>query len=115
MTPIEGGLCFERLCRASITVPGPEVDCLCECAREHDCVVVIGLNERDLRSVAAIYNTNLIIGNKGTLLGKHRKLVPTWAEKLTWAGGDGSSLPVYDTPVGPLGTLACGEKALQAP
>src|SRR3546814_9135128 len=43
------------------------------------------------------------------LLGRHRKLVPTWAEKLTWAGGDGASIRVYDTPVGPLGTLACGE------
>jgi nitrilase len=109
MTPIEGSAWFERMCRASITVPGPEVDQLCAAAREHDCVVVIGVNERDLRSVATIYNTNLIIGVDGTLLGKHRKLVPTWAEKLTWAGGDGSSLRVYDTPVGPLGTLACGE------
>ncbi|RVT95088.1 carbon-nitrogen hydrolase family protein [Sphingomonas crocodyli] len=109
MTPIEGGAWFERLCRSAITVPGPEVDRLCAAAREHDCVVVIGINERDPRSVATIYNTNLIIGANGTLLGKHRKLVPTWAEKLSWAGGDGSSLKVYDTAVGPLGTLACGE------
>ncbi|NNM75736.1 carbon-nitrogen hydrolase family protein [Sphingomonas sp. ID1715] len=109
MTPIEGGPWFERLCLAAITVPGPEVDRLCAAAREHACVVVIGVNERDPRSVATIYNTNLIIGADGTLLGKHRKLVPTWAEKLTWAGGDGSSLRVHDTAVGPLGTLACGE------
>ena len=109
MTPIEGSAWFERLCRAAITVPGPEVDRLRAAARDHDCVVVIGINERDLRSVGTIYNTNLIIGPDGALLGRHRKLVPTWAEKLTWAGGDGSSLRVYDTPVGPLGTLACGE------
>lgn len=109
MTPVEGSAWFERLCRAAITVPGPEVALLCATAREHDCVVVIGVNERDPRSVATIYNTNIIIGADGTLLGRHRKLVPTWAEKLTWSGGDGSSLRVYDTPVGPLGTLACGE------
>lgn len=109
MTPIEGSAWFERLCRAAITVPGPEVERLQAAAREHDCTVVIGVNERDLRSVATIYNTNLIIGADGTLLGRHRKLVPTWAEKLSWAGGDGSSLRVHDTPVGPLGTLACGE------
>jgi aliphatic nitrilase len=109
MTPIKGSVWFERLCRASITVPGPEVDQLRAAAREHDCVVVIGINERDLRSVGTIYNTNLIIDADGTLLGRHRKLVPTWAEKLTWTGGDGSSLRVYHTPVGPLGTLACGE------
>ena len=109
MTPIEGGVWFERLCRAAITVPGPEVEQLCAAARDHDCVVVIGVNERDPRALGTLYNTNLIIGTDGTLLGRHRKLVPTWAEKLTWAGGDGSSLRVYDTPVGPLGTLACGE------
>src|SRR3546814_11179093 len=56
-----------------------------------------------------IYNCNLVIGADGSLLGRHRKLVPTWAEKLTWAGGDGASIRVYDTPVGPVGTLACGE------
>jgi nitrilase len=109
MTPIEGGIWFERLCRAAITIPGPEVDRLCAAAREHDCVVVIGVNERDRRSVATLYNTNIVIGADGTILGRHRKLVPTWAEKLTWTGGDGSSLRVYNTSVGPLGTLACGE------
>lgn len=109
MTPIEGSAWFERLCRASIEVAGPEVERLCAAAREHGCVVVIGINERDPRSPATFYNTNLIIGADGAILGRHRKLVPTWAEKLTWAGGDGSSLRVYDTPVGPLGTLACGE------
>lgn len=109
MTPIEGGVWFERLCRAAITIPGPEVEQLCAAAREHDCVVVIGVNERDPRALGTLYNTNIIIGADGTILGRHRKLVPTWAEKLTWAGGDGSSLRVYDTPVGPLGTLACGE------
>jgi aliphatic nitrilase len=51
----------------------------------------------------------LFIGDDGTLLGKHRKLMPTWAEKLTWSQGDGSSLRIYDTAIGPLGGLACGE------
>src|SRR3546814_17266163 len=49
------------------------------------------------------------MGPDGSILGKHRKLGPTWAEKLTWASGDGSSLRVFDTPVGKLGGLACGE------
>lgn len=109
MTPIEGAEWFERLYRASILADGPEVATLCEAARAHDCTVVIGINERDPFSVGTLYNTNLIIGADGSLLGRHRKLVPTWAEKLTWAGGDGSSIRVYETPVGRLGTLACGE------
>ena len=109
MTPIEGGPWFERLYRAAIEIPGPYVDQLCQAAREHECVVVIGANERDPKRLGTLFNTNIVIGADGQLLGRHRKLVPTWAEKLTWAGGDGSSLRVYDTAVGPLGTLACGE------
>lgn len=109
MNPIEGGAWFERLYKAAIEVPGPYVDQLCEAARAHNCVVVIGANERDPKRLGTLFNTNIVIGADGTLQGRHRKLVPTWAEKLTWSGGDGSSLRVYDTAVGPLGTLACGE------
>jgi aliphatic nitrilase len=109
MTPIEGSAWFERLCKSAIEIDGPEVRRLRATAREHACVVVIGANERDPRRLGTLFNTNLIIGPDGELLGRHRKLVPTWAEKLTWAGGDGSSLKTYDTPVGRLGTLACGE------
>ncbi len=109
MTPIEGAEWHERLYRAAILADGPEVAALCGAARDHDCTLVIGVNERDPVSVGTIYNTNLVIGADGRLLGRHRKLVPTWAEKLSWACGDGSSLRVYETPVGRLGTLACGE------
>lgn len=108
MTPVQGSRWYEQLYKNSITVPGPETQRLCEAAREHNCHVVIGVNERG-QSLGELYNTNLIIDNKGDLIGKHRKLVPTWAEKLTWTGGDGSSLKVYDTEIGPIGTLACGE------
>lgn len=108
MTPVQGSRWYEKLYVNSITVPGPETDRLCQAAKEHNCHVVIGVNERG-QSFGELYNTNLIIDNKGNLIGKHRKLVPTWAEKLTWTGGDGSSLKVYNTEIGPIGTLACGE------
>ncbi len=108
MTPVQGSRWYELLYKNSIAVPGPEVSRLCEAAKEHNCHVVIGVNERG-QSLGELYNTNLIIDNKGNLIGKHRKLVPTWAEKLTWTGGDGSSLKVYNTEIGPIGTLACGE------
>ncbi len=108
MTPVQGSRWYELLYKNSIAVPGPEVSRLCEAAKEHNCHVVIGVNERG-QSLGELYNTNLIIDNKGNLIGKHRKLVPTWAEKLTWTGGDGSSLKVYNTQIGPIGTLACGE------
>lgn len=109
MNPIDGSKWFEKLYKSSIEINGPEVKKLCQTAKDNNCHVVIGCNERTSRSAGLIYNTNLIIDNTGTLIGVHRKIVPTWAEKLTWAGGDGSSLKVYDTLVGKLGTLACGE------
>jgi nitrilase len=108
MTPVQGSKWYEELYKNSITVPGPETDQLCKAALEFNCHIVIGVNERG-ESFGEIYNTNLIIDNSGNLIGIHRKLVPTWAEKLTWTSGDGSSLKVYKTEIGPLGTLACGE------
>jgi predicted amidohydrolase len=109
MSPLDGSKWFRALYKASILVPGPETDLLARAAREAQAFVVVGVNERSPVSLGTIYNTNLILGPDGTLLGRHRKLVPTWAEKLTWASGDGSTLRTYDTPYGPLGTLACGE------
>ncbi len=108
MTPIQGSKWYEQLYRSSITANGEEVARICKSAKENDIHVVIGINERG-DSYGEIYNTNLIIDNLGNLIGKHRKLVPTWAEKLTWTSGDGSSLKVYKTEIGPIGTLACGE------
>jgi aliphatic nitrilase len=107
--PVTGGAWFEKLVRASVFADGPEIGVIRDAARAHGCHVVIGLNERSPVSLGALYNTLLFIGPDGAIIGKHRKLVPTWAEKLTWAGGDGSSLKVYDTAIGPLGGLACGE------
>jgi len=107
--PVSGSAWFKKLALAAVVVPGPEVDRLCAAARAHRVHVVIGINERSPVSWGAIYNTLLFIGPDGQILGKHRKLVPTWAEKLTWTGGDGSSLKVYSTAIGPLGGLACGE------
>lgn len=109
MNPFEGSRWFRDLARQAIVVPGEHIEQLCAQARESAVYVVIGINERSPVSMGTLYNTNLVIGPTGELLGRHRKLVPTWAEKLTWAGGDGSSIRVYETELGRLGTLACGE------
>ncbi|WP_371493872.1 carbon-nitrogen hydrolase family protein [Kitasatospora sp. NBC_00374] len=109
MNPVQGSPWFEKLYRSSVDVPGPHVDALRDAARRHGVTVVIGVNERGAHSLGVLYNTLLTIGPDGELVGVHRKLVPTWAEKLTWTGGDGSSLKVHQTPIGPLGVLACGE------
>lgn len=109
MNPIKGSPWFERLFRAAVDIPGPEIDALGEAARTAGVLVVIGVNERDQYSMGTLYNSLVFIGDDGTILGVHRKLVPTWAEKLTWGNGDGSSLRVYDTRIGRIGGLACGE------
>ena len=109
LNPIDGGEWFHRLCDASVSATGPEVRLVAEAAARHGVHVVIGINELSTIGAGTLFNTVLTIDDKGRLIGRHRKLVPTWAEKLTWTGGDGSSLVVHDTSLGPLGALACGE------
>lgn len=108
MTPVQGSKWYEELYKNSVAVNDASMQKLYKAAKDFDMNIVIGINERG-DSFGEIYNTNLIIDNNGNVIGKHRKLVPTWAEKLTWTSGDGSSLKVYNTSVGPVGTLACGE------
>ncbi|WP_264521087.1 carbon-nitrogen hydrolase family protein [Flavobacterium sp. N1994] len=108
MTPVQGSKWYEQLYKSSVKVDDEVMQPLFQAAKNYNCHIVIGINERG-DSYGEIYNTNLIIDNNGKLIGKHRKLVPTWAEKLTWTSGDGSSLKVYNTEIGPIGTLACGE------
>ena len=108
MTPVQGSKWYEQLYKNSVAVTDDSMKQLFKAAKDFNMHIVIGINERG-DSYGEIYNTNLIIDNTGTLIGKHRKLVPTWAEKLTWSSGDGSSLKVYKTEIGPIGTLACGE------
>jgi aliphatic nitrilase len=95
--------------KAALPLPGPGLDKLCAAARENKIVAVIGCNEVDPRRTGTIYNANLIIDADGNLLGCHRKLVPTYAEKLAWGRGDGRDLRVFDTAAGRVGTLLCGE------
>ncbi|WP_035655409.1 carbon-nitrogen hydrolase family protein [Flavobacterium filum] len=108
MTPVQGSKWYEELYKNSVALSDESMKPIFQAAKNFNMHVVIGINERG-DSYGEIYNTNLIIDNHGTLIGKHRKLVPTWAEKLTWSSGDGSSLKVYKTEIGPIGTLACGE------
>ena len=70
--------------------------------------VVVGVEERDPHG-GTIYNTTLYLGPEGDLLGKHRKLMPTGSERTVWGMGDGSTLPVIDTPFGRLSGLTCWE------
>jgi len=101
---------YAELLEQSVVVPGPVTERLGAAARAARAHVVIGVNERNAEaSGASLYNTILFFGPDGRLLGKHRKLVPTAGERLVHAQGDGSTLGVYDTPLGRLGGLICWE------
>jgi nitrilase len=97
---------FRRYFDGAIDVPGPAVDQLGRTAREHAVYLVIGVIERD---IGTLYCTVLFFAPDGAYLGKHRKLMPTAMERLVWGFGDGSTMPVYDTPYGKLGAVICWE------
>jgi nitrilase len=99
---------YALLVEQAVVVPGPVTETLGELARELGVYVVLGVQERDPHG-STIYNTTLYVGPDGRLLGKHRKLVPTGSERTVWGMGDGSTLPVVDTPYGRLSGLTCWE------
>jgi nitrilase len=94
----------------SVSIPGPAVARLASAAADCGIAVAMGVNERNSEaSDSSLFNTLVFIGPDGTVLGKHRKLVPTAGERLVWSRGDGSDLAVYDLPFGRLGGLLCWE------
>lgn len=100
---------FRRLAANALLVDGPEIRQVAHACKKHGVTVSLGINEGTTASVGCIWNSNVIIGPDGRLLNHHRKIVPTFFEKLTWANGDGAGLRVVDTPLGRLGMLICGE------
>jgi len=99
---------YAMLVDQAVVVPSPVTERLAQAAREAGVYLVIGVNEREPHG-ATIYNTVLYFGPDGTLLGKHRKLVPTGSERTVWGMGDGSTLQTYPTPYGQVGGLTCWE------
>lgn len=97
---------FQRYWEAAIDVPGKECEQLGEIARRHEMMLVVGVIEREL---GTLYCTVVFFSADGVLLGKHRKLMPTGSERLIWGFGNGSTMPVLDTPVGKVGALICWE------
>jgi predicted amidohydrolase len=101
---------FARLQENAVEVPGAAVDELARAAAEAGAVVVMGIHERDAGfSRGTLYNSQLFLSDRGEVLGVHRKLVPTHAERIVWGQGDGSTLHVLDTPFGRVGGLICWE------
>jgi len=102
---------FARLRENSMVVPSENTDAIGRTARDHGVVVNIGVHERVTEGAGrgTLYNTMLTFGADGVLLNKHRKIMPTYSERMIWGQGDGSSLRAVQTEVGRVGGLICWE------
>ena len=101
---------FGRYWESAIDVPGPEVERMCQVAADFGVWLCVGVIERDSTySTGTLFCTLLYFGPNGELLGKHRKLKPTAAERLIWGEGDGSTLTTVETDFGRVGGLICWE------
>lgn len=101
---------WQRYWDNTLEVPGAGTELLGKAARDAGVYLAIGVIERDRDfGGGTLYCTLLYFGPDGRLLGKHRKLKPTAAERLIWGEGDGSTLTVVDTEYGKIGGLICWE------
>ncbi|MCT8997406.1 carbon-nitrogen hydrolase family protein [Chelativorans intermedius] len=99
-----------RLRQNAVDLGGNDLEPIQEAAARHGATIVIGLHEIDSQfSGTTLFNTVVVIGPEGTLLNRHRKLMPTNPERMVWGMGDATGLKVVETPAGRLGCLICWE------
>jgi nitrilase len=105
-----GRSAYQRYWDQAVDVPGPATEALGASARRNNVHLVVGVIERARReNGSTLYCTLLYFGPDGTLLGAHRKLKPTAAERVIWGEGDGSTLSAFRTELGTIGGLICWE------
>lgn len=102
----EGREAFQAYFDNAIDVPGAETDELAALSERTGAHLVVGVIER---AGNTLFCSALFFSPEGGLVAKHRKLMPTGTERLIWGQGDGSTLPVVDSPAGKLGTAICWE------
>jgi len=94
----------------SILIPSDDTEIIGKACREAGVYCVMGVNEIDDNMAnCTFYNTQILFGPDGKVLGRHRKLMPTYTERTYWGWGDGSDLKVHETPIGRIGSLICWE------
>lgn len=102
---------FRRLLENAVYIGDEHMAKISQCAKENGIYVCVSGHERCGDSV---YMTQFWFDDEGNLIGKHRKMKATAAERRAWRDGDGSTCVVYDTPLGRLGSLMCAEHHVPA-
>lgn len=100
---------YLRYASTAVSLDGPELAQISELAHELGLFLVIGVIELDR---GTLYCTAVMIDPSRGLVGHHRKLMPTAAERLIWGFGDGSTIGAVDSPVGRVGSVICWENYL---
>lgn len=93
----------------AVEIPSPATEALCRAAKGAGAYVAMGINER---AGGTLYNTLLFIGPNGSILGRHRKLMPTLHERTIWGMGNENDLKVFATELGKIGGLICFEHSM---
>jgi nitrilase len=107
--PIAQMAALNEYSNQSVVMSGPDLDGVKAACARYKVNVVLGVSERD---GGTLYNSQVYISESGELVGVHRKLQPTMSERTVWGQGDGSTLKVFDLPVGKVGGLICGEHSM---
>lgn len=107
--PIQQMAAMREYGEQSVVVDSADLDDVKAACRTHKVNIVLGVSER---CGGTLYNSQVYIDENGALIGVHRKLQPTMSERTLWGQGDGSTLKVFDTPVGKVGGLICGEHSM---
>lgn len=102
---------YLKLRKSSIEVGGTETNKIAQLAKSTSMAIVIGANEivKKGKASGTVFNALLTFNEKGKLVNHHRKLVPTYTEKMIYGHGDGHGLQAMDTSIGRVGGLICWE------
>lgn len=102
--------------RNSITIEKGELNSICNLAKEYNIAIYLGIIERaQNRGGHSIYASLVYINQVGAIKSVHRKLQPTYDERLTWAPGDGNGLQVHSLKEFTIGGLNCWENWMPLP
>jgi nitrilase len=102
--------------RNAVLIGEGDLNTICDLARNNKIAVYLGVIERaENRGAHSLYCTLVYINNQGEIMSTHRKLQPTYEERLSWSPGDGNGLRVHKLKDFTLGGLNCWENWMPLP